>query len=193
MPRLVQSICLALSALAVASFPGQAQSSSVPISARVIEGDLLLPDGRAAHFSVRDGAVLSVRSALDSYWYGIFVEIAGADDETIRFTVFEIQKNSDGEQNLELVGSPLESRGGAAVEIQTMNGPFRITPQEVLFRLPMQDRISSQKSAVYQPPNTYDALGICCVTCDDMTVCGGAVNMPCGSCDSGGGGGRPAF
>lgn len=165
---------------------------SVPVSDRVIEGELIFGDDSRVGFKVREGMMLTIRiQGGQSYGLSPLVE----DNGEVQFAVYELERSTAGERVRE-VGEFVTGVGGTSAAPTAM--PLDVAVLDVSsrkFSVPPPDDPAS-----LTPEDLRGTYGLtdCCVNCGTRTICGCSVETSCGSCCSGecclgGGGGSPRF
>ena len=169
-----------------------AQVFSVPISDKVIRFDLVMPGGELAQVEAREGSLVKVQDESSDYIYAFafYLEKKGQDKGAVRFLPFQIK----GEDIEQLGGAPFKVKGRLPSLVSTPDGQFKVTVKSVgVGRFP-NVRPLNPEQPMLAPDELKDLYadensGLCCVSCDPITVCGASVRMSCGSCSSGGGAG----
>jgi hypothetical protein len=176
----------------------QAQAFSVPISNRVIQGEVALGDGEVVKFKALEGGMTTIKDLTTGRQIGFTGEITNAESRMVRFTFFEITEPQPGLQALRQIdqidavpGQPAASRALPTAMLSVANlGTSKLSAEEIeAFRrsiLPetqFADTGTSPDALVKPDPTNPTTL--CCVTCGSTTACGCAVSMTCGSCCDG--------
>ena len=182
LPRVIGMLLLSLIAAGSAQAQFAVPTSDYLISIDIITPPDTLPSSVAVQVSVREGAMVSVRSE-DNFWYG-----------------FVFSRNYPEEGNISLSAFRLEPRDGsvgAAFEIQspkplnhglnsipTPHGNFSVTVlgvEEKDFSTP----IVAPGTSSYEELRRLYGGGTCCVFCSPLTVCATTVSKgACGTCAS---------
>lgn len=194
---LVFALCAALGSVAVTG-PATAEDAlenpafAVPVSDRVIEGELIFGDDSRVGFKVREGMMLTVRlQGGRGYGLSPLVEDGGE----IHFAVYELERSAAGERVRE-IGEFVAGLGGTSPAPTAMPldvAVLDITSREFSVR-PSEDPTQLTPDELRK---TY-GLSDCCIYCDGRTLCGCSVETSCGTCCSGecclgGGGSNPRF
>jgi hypothetical protein len=172
----------------------QAQVFGVPVSDYVVEGDIEIPGADVIHFSAREGTMVTIHDDAAGYTYGLIPTLGKEDAyKSATFTPFDILPSEDGEERAvqmkDAQGKFLffEAPSGKPTKLQTDKTSLEITVKRISrWRFPSLSLISPRDHSAAELQN-YFSSGICCVSCGEMTVCGGGVVMGCGSCSGGGG------
>lgn len=184
-------VTMFLSAGLCCAIPVPAEVFAVPISDKVIRGRIELSEGQVAHFSVREGSMLTVRNEESGYWYGFVPEMAQGGRQ-VKFTPFEITPQNIGSERIDqLIGLEFESLFGEVSEFTPARESFAFVVEGIgRLKLNKIDQTSPRSAQPRDLQKIFGASGggLCCVSCGVITVCGGSVTMSCGSCS----GGRPS-
>jgi len=161
--------------MAILVFPAIAGAQSAqPVL--MFQGTVLLPDGKAASFRVREGDLLLIGTDEDNTWQGLLpTSLRGVRRDLVPFTV----KGTRGEWDLSQIeiGREVQALQG----VLFARGKFNVRIDRIY-------RCSSPSSSFLAKDFGDSDFGSCCVSCDGVTICGGSVSTSCGSCGTPGGG-----
>ena len=146
---------------------------------RVIEGDLMLPDGSLVRFSALEGSTVVIYDKASKSRRGIMPVFQGG---RLRVIPFNFSDQKPGDKMIRL-GRTIDVGSGGEMRIVTEDGFLSIAIRSIL---PSLD--STQFLDSYTVDNEGAVDEVCCVSCGAITVCGGSVAMSCDSC-----GGRHGF
>lgn len=155
---------------------------SVPISDKLVHGELLLPNGEKAEFFIREGAMLKFKDTEYGYYYGLTPVV---EDDEVTFTLFELKEVGDGD---EMVFQLSQGQAWVEAESTSLSLPhdFEFRVLEVLdhsFPADQQVPYLNQLS-MRRLQDAMENSGTCCVSCGSTRVCGCMVSLSCGSCCS---------
>jgi hypothetical protein len=91
-----------LAASTICSAAGKPNVSTVPISNRLIQGEIRIPGGEVVKFTTQEGGLVSVQGE-DGIFFGVAGEILDVETGHVRFTVFEIEEHGPGLHGLKEV------------------------------------------------------------------------------------------
>lgn len=180
--------CLLLAALAA---PGQALTPaqkpsvySVPLSNRVLEGEISRGDGKVVKFGVLEGGLLTFESG-EGQSFAISGEILDQGRREVRFSVFEIESFGPGLQGLKRIGD-LEVREGLPESSSAAKGlqvlVSAIGASQTFSEADVQALRQTAMESVPGDTIGNPILATCCVTCGSTRTCGCKVSDSCGSC-----------
>ncbi len=192
MKYLLSVLCVSLVGICQAA--ERLNVSALPISNRLIQGEMVLANGEALKFTVLEGKLLTVQGP-EVGSFALSGEILSEEPAQVRFTVFEIQEFGPGRQGLKQV-EQIEVRGKEtmaavvvdlpAIQVSGIHESPKVTQDDVLqFRQAKMNSLAGieTKEKTQLSDSTLETLGgDCCVTCGSTTACGCAVSMSCGSC-----------
>lgn len=168
---------------------------SVPLSSRIIEGEISRDGGKVVKFGVLEGGLLTFGST-DGPSLAISGEILDEGRREVRFSIFEIEQFGPGLDGLKRIGD-LEVRDGApeaspaAKTFQVLVSAIGASPafSEADFQAFRQTAMESLPGDTVGNP----ILATCCVSCGSTRTCGCKVTDSCGTCctDPCCGGGSP--
>lgn len=164
-----------------AALSGQSEAFSIPVSNRVIVGDLTLPNGDLARFKVYDGAMVTLRTEGSERLWGFSPSLGTDTADEVVFHVYEIFEYPDGNQAISEYGSLLP---GATKTVEGDDLPFTARVAGIEEGSYSEDSLRTLAAAALDGQDVTEELGRCCVTCNGQTVCACKVKLSCGSCCS---------
>lgn len=179
MGRRTAFVLIVAGGLALSSNPQvMAESFSVPVSNRVIVGELSLPNSTTAEFEAREGTMVRVDAVEAGYSYA-FIPIIDPRTNQTRFTIFEISDLESGKEGVVEVASATDGSG-----LDFGGQRFSLRVHEVERR---EFAVSAQAKNEGLHARELKKLyghneGLCSVTCRALKVSAGSVRMDCGSC-----------
>jgi hypothetical protein len=200
-----------LMVLAKASMVSSDEVFSVPISDKVVEGVITLPEGlmnlpaeraqdpsaREVHFALREGTMVTVRDDKTGYAVGWVVKlekVAGQDQPTFRpFEIGPYMTPQGLGEKATQTGALATIALGNEQEFSTKLGLLLLASREIRDgNFPNMRLINPNGANPQRLQKLYGKSGggTCCVSCGGITVCGSRVAMDCGECDVNGGGPR---
>jgi hypothetical protein len=162
----------------------------VPRSNRVIKGDLIFPDGVKFKVAIRDGSWVTVENRKDRYYFG-FAGIISPKTARPNFLVYSLLRTSPEDTAATQIALPQDIPIGKTIRYPiARNIMLSIKGVEVwnFANAPIDDpsQYTELELKKLYGEGSLDAL--CCLPCDDRTVCASSVSNSCGSCSGGGGG-----
>lgn len=171
---------------------------SIPVSPKVIEGTILLPDGQTGMIRVRDGAMITVRDDRTGETFKLVPAISTEDPGMVNVLVLRSFKTKSGDEGVEQVGDVQGLSLGADSDFSSIAGPFGLRFERVGDQLIEDATVGLRSDSLGQVLAQEKVIqeSSCCVSCDGYTVCACSVNLLCGSCCASGccpgdGGRRP--
>jgi hypothetical protein len=192
--RLVRVSLLVLTLAGVSKAAEKPNVFSLPISNRLIQGEISLPGGEEVKFTSLEGSLVTVQGP-EIGAFAISGEILDEATTHVRFTVFEIQDFGGGNQGLKQLDQ-FEVRDrtpgtSSQANFQTIvanriDKNHKVSLEDIAaFRQATFASISGRSTAVNEPESlNLQVDGTCCVTCFGITACGCTVTLSCGSCCS---------
>lgn len=176
-------MCKLFAFIAALILPAAAHTEvfSVPVSKKIIEVEMVLPNGELARVSVREGAMITVRDEAGN-GYG-FVPMLSSS-RVAGISLLEI-KRQDTQDHVTQLDDPGSIRlGGKSLALETAIGTFDLKLVGVALREPAKPKRSA---AAAKDKACCDGIVVesCCVTCGTLTVCGDSVALRCGECGGG--------
>jgi hypothetical protein len=172
---------------------------TIPRSDRVILGELTLPGGVTARFTVRDGTWVTAEYP-KHYFFGFLGQINDSTDQP-NFIPFELRRDKTDYDRitvneLDKTGFNLRDRQdpardiaiGQKVTFSSARGcKLRVTGRgEAVFETPYISDASQYSEEDLEKQFGYSASTNCCITCQGATLCASGVDTSCGSCGGGG-------
>lgn len=161
---------------------------SVPVSAKVLEATLVLPDGQEGRLQVRDGGMITVRDNVTGEAYHFVPAVSESDAQRVEVMVLRGFKTESGDEGVEQIGDPqVLSLGGDSMALAAAFGLRLdgISEQRIDDSLIGQRHEALQHLAAGADGKPPAQESICCVSCGAYTVCSCVVNLNCGSCCTG--------
>jgi hypothetical protein len=145
---------------------------------QLIEGEIALPNGSSAKFRGYEGDPILAKIKGLTSWYG-FVPLLNEKHrvDIIPFEILEI----DGVQNARQL-STLSDLAPGSVDKSVLLADHRQFQFSNLALCPLSIPETEKDHNELSNASLNAGTGICCVTCDGITVCGGSVTMSCNSC-----------
>jgi hypothetical protein len=174
----------------------QDEAFMIPKSDHVIKGELELPDGSKVKFAVRDGQWVTVEDRRAGYFFGFS---GGIDERTSvpNFLLYELTRVKDDTKAREIPGGLFNIPVGKSHRYPMAKNillSVKGTEEWQFATAPLADPSQyspSELKELFGSPETGD--GLCCLSCNQRTICASAVETSCGSCGGGGGGGFEAI
>lgn len=138
-----------------------------------LEGDILMPRGGVAHFRVPEGGVLLVKDDKAIVWYGFTPRFGKGEPTIVPFKV----SVSAGQYKIRQLSEAFDLGEASAEQFPLSVGYFKL----------LNPIACGSPTGLGKSLGESTDAGICCVSCDGITLCGGSVSTSCGSCDSRGG------
>jgi len=158
----------------------------VPISNRVFLLEIK-EDASKSHVSfvnIREGAMVTIRSDTQGYWFGI---IPVLKEKSVQWIPFSLKAREGGAADLVQteMRSVMDIASPATLGVKNIKFYVSIIKVEER-RFPNQQLTDPRGKDPRYLQKIYGASGggICCVSCSDMTVCGTDVKMACGECNA---------
>lgn len=164
---------------AVCSQRPEEAAFGVPVSDRVIEGEISFAQGEPFFFKVREGMMLTTRET-GGHAYGFVPLIQKTGD--VEFAVYELTPAAVGERATE-IGLLMVNGNGQAPAAAPTAEPIDL----LVYRI---SKANFEEEAVTDPSSEdpedlrseFELPSTCCVTCNGRTVCACEVVTGCGSC-----------
>jgi len=181
--------------------PGKnCKALSLPISSRLIRGDLTLSSGKVIKFTVLEGGMFKTKDLETGEHIGLTPVVIDGSTEEVRFTLAEISEDADGRESVQTVGTLDTSLGRLAPIDRPADSSILVT--EVADSGLSREELRELRSSLADAAGvSHDQRALildddCCMTCGSPQSCGCAVQAGCGSCCDppcceGGGGGPP--
>lgn len=150
-----------------------AQVSSIPISDRYIEGEILFPTGEVASFQSREGALITVKNdAGATNATGMILRLVG-DTTKVKVLILKIQAQG-GRGDATAKSPPEEISLGSKLVVQ-QSEPITVSLNKV------GQRQFPNPPSDLKNPGVY-STELCCVTFNGKEVCANSVRTPVGDC-----------
>lgn len=166
------------------------QAFSVPISDKVVELSVTLPDGKMAKIQAREGSMITVHDRVSGTTQG-FVPQLENNDKTLSILVLQIFDLGSGKADVRQAGLTKGLIFGSSSEFAAPAGNFGIEPINVGKGSFPNARPVDPNRPLTNPEQLRKVYGSgggdCCVRCHSYTVCATSVTLDCGACGSGGG------
>ncbi|HEV7507766.1 MAG TPA: hypothetical protein VGS07_22975 [Thermoanaerobaculia bacterium] len=160
---------------------------SIPISDRLLEGQISMPDKAefpSIRFAAREGTMVTVTDSVTGRIEGWIPILDGTGKPTL--TPFQIVPYGNGEKAKQ-VGPAIPVRLGSFEDFKIFDEVFRVEAQNVqLGSFPNLRLINPRGVSPDKLQKLYGKTGggNCCVSCGSITVCATAVDLDCGSCST---------
>ncbi|MCP4662747.1 MAG: hypothetical protein GY856_45720 [bacterium] len=195
--RRIGSIGLMLALAGTGALVAGTGAYGVPASNRIVVGELELSTGTIVKFAVLEGAMLTVKELEGEHYIGYVPRIVDESGLEVDFAVFEITEMGEGNEAVRYLerfgvngaGFTAATSGVVAehtgVKV-TQIAKSRLSDEDVKMiqkqLVPRVDFGSEPTATAAGVPPVVPMAGTCCVTCEDIRVCGCSVEHSCGSC-----------
>ena len=183
---LVLGALLGAAGWGAASSP-QPNAFSVPVSDKVLEGQVQLPNGSHADVVVRDGGMVTIRDERNGYMLGLAAKVDDPAKKTVGVRAFDIHADGEGQAAEEIPGTAMDgARIGRPHAVNAAGHEFEFQIQAIKQGIFPPGIASSRAQGA--APDTLQRIfgasggGTCCLTCSGFTVCASRVSMGCGVC-----------
>ena len=164
----------------IATAIGSSQVISLPGSGKLIDAELRLPQGAAPRVHAREGAMITVRDEKNGHQFGL-IPIINNRSGKATISSFDIIELKGGQEIRETSIQAIES--GVYKKINQGKGSVDIK----LNNVETDSSLKQDQSLGLRKVYGASGGGLCCVSCDSITVCANRVDMDCGSCNASGG------
>jgi hypothetical protein len=182
----------------VAPLHAQEEAFMIPKSDRVIMGELTLPDGYKTNFVVRDGQWVTVEDAKTGYYFGF----SGVIDEKSgqpNFQVYRLTRTSEGTLAKATTRQLNVSvgKGVRYLKFPKLHNTSLVVTGDGVWEFASAPIADPSQYTPFELKDLFGGLetgnGLCCLSCDQRTVCAAGVSNSCGACGGGGAGGFEAY